>query len=533
MKKIFLFFGLLVSSYSNSQELMNFYIESSGLNEVNLHTLVYNNTFSSFGSFDINTVDNTITVTLCYLNTSGQSPIYDFQENTINLPNGYSTYTINIELYGDNDALQPCSLENLVDTGTITFNYPYNPTATTYIPDNVFEDYLEDLGFGDDIPYNDLVFTHRIVNKQLLFLYLGFGLISGEVVNMEGLQDFLALKELWCNGNLITNLDTSNNLFLERLVCSNNPISQLNLSNNVNLNWLWAWEMELTNLDLTNNVNLERLDISENAISTIDLSQNSNLKNLRLSSNQFENIDVSNNSLLEVFLCGNNLITSLDVSNNPNLLNLNISFGNITNLDFSNNNLIEILSLRDNFLTNLNISNLNNLRRFDCWNNQITTLDFSFNPQLELVSVYNNNLTSLNIKNGNNSNIETFYSLNNDDLYCIDVDDEDAANNGEFPYSDWNVDDQVVFSEDCSLGLETFLENKIILYPNPAKETLFIENNSTYKLIYLKIYDITGKLVLHQDFQNNKIDISNLKTGLFFISIITDNGSLFKKFIKE
>lgn len=513
---------------------MNFYIETSGLNEVSLHTLVYNNTFSSLGSSSLTINENTITLTLCYLNTSGQSPTYDFQENTINLPNGYSTYTINIELYGDNDALQPCSLENLVDTGTITFNYPYNPTATTYIPDNVFEDYLEGLGFGDDIPYNDLVFTHRIVNKQHLFLSLGFGFISGEVVNMEGLQDFLALKELWCNSNLITNLDTSNNLFLERLVCSNNPISQLNLSNNINLTWLWAREMDLTNLDLTNNVNLERLDVSQNTINTIDLSQNNNLKYLSISSNQIENIDVSNNSLLEEFGCGNNLLSSLGVTNNTNLKELYFGSNSISEINLSNNILLEKLSLRNNLFLEINISNLINLKSFDSWNNQITSLDFSSNTQIESVFIPDNNITVLNLKNGNNANIETLYALDNDNLYCIDVDDEDTANNDEFPYSDWNVEDQVVYSEDCSLGIiDDVLATQIILYPNPAKQVLFIENNSAYKLIILKIYDVTGKLVLHQDFQNNKIDISNLKTGLFFISIITDNSGLFKKFVKE
>ncbi len=529
MKKLFLFFGLLVTSYSYGQELMNFYIEPNGSDVVTLHTLVFNWSFSSFGSSSLTIDNNIITLTLCYLNTSGTSPIHDFQTNTINLPNGYSSYTINIELYGDNDAVQPCSLDNLVATGTITFDYPYNPTAITYIPDNVFEDYLEDLGFGDDIVFNDLVFTHRIVNMTNLFL----NTIPENIFSMEGLQAFVALKDLRCGGHQITSLDTSNNLNLEWLWCYDNPISQLNVSNNINLTWLWAWEMNLTNLDITNNVYLEVLEVGVNNIGTIDLSQNINLKKIDLSSNQIENIDISNNSLLEEFFCGSNLFTSLNLSNNPNLINLNIGFGNIANLDFSNNNLIEILSLRDNFLTSLNISNLNNLKRFDCWNNQITSLDFSFNPQLELVSVYNNNLTSLNLKNGNNSTIETLYALNNDDLYCIDVDDEDAANNDEFPYSDWNVDSQVVYSEDCSLGVEDVLATQIILYPNPVEHVLNIENSSGFAIKTLKMYDVLGRLVLQERNPTNQLDVSNIANGLLFVKLETDKGVLVKKVLKE
>ena len=527
MKKHLIILILLLSSIGHAQELMNFYVEPDGTDMVTLHTVVYDNTSSSLGSYEVSFDENTINVTLCYLLSPFQSVTVDHQVNSINLPPGYTSYTIHIELYGVVDASLPCSFATLEDTGTITFDYPYNPTATSFIPDNVFEDYLESLGFGDDIPNNDLVFTHRIKNNRHVFLGNNFIPLSGDVISMEGLQDFLGLRELRCYDNLITELDVSPNLFLEVLWCLDNPISELDLSNNLDLYWLWANGMDLTTIDVTNNVNLEILEVAGNNLHTIDLTQNINLIKLELSSNQFDTIDVSQNILLEVLFIGNSLFTSIDLSSNINLLWLATSYSNITSLDLSNNNLIEVLDLTDGFFTNLDVSNLTNLIRFNCFNNQITTLDLSSNPALELVAVSENNLNYLNLKNGNNENILNLYANNNDDLFCIEVDDPNAA-----PYPGWNVDSQVVFSDDCSLGKEDFLMTQIAIYPNPVSETLFIASEGI-SIEKKTVYSLQGKLVLSEMNASKTIDASNLSEGLYFIEISSSEGKSIQKFIKQ
>jgi Leucine-rich repeat (LRR) protein len=506
---------------------MNFYVEPNGTDMVTLHTVVYDNTFSSLGSYELSFDDNTINVTLCYLLSAGGSITLDPQENSINLPSGYNSYTINIELYGVVDPSQPCSFASLEDTGTISFDYPYNPTATTFIPDNVFEDYLESLGFGDDIASNDLVLTHRINNNRHVFVDGGFIPISGDIISMEGLQNFLALRELRCNGNLITELDVSSNLFLEILWCFENPISQLNISNNVNLYWLWAYEMNLTTIDVTNNVNLEILHIGINDISSIDLTQNINLRSLTLFRNQFENIDVTHNILLEEIFLSRNLMTSIDVSNNVNLLWLLIGNNNINILDISNNNLIEFLDVSDCFLIDLDLSNLANLYMISCSNNQITTLNLSSNSALEVVRVSDNNLTSLNLKNGNNENIVGLSARDNDDLFCIDVDDPSLA-----PYPGWSVENQVIFSEDCSLGKHDVLLNQIALYPNPVAETLFITHGGI-SIEKMTVYSMNGQTLLSSENITQSIDVSILSDGIYFLEVSTIQGKRVKKFIKE
>jgi Leucine-rich repeat (LRR) protein len=527
MKKHLIILILLLSSIGHAQELMNFYVEPDGTDMVTLHTVVYDNTSSSLGSYEVSFDENTINVTLCYLLSPFQSVTVDHQVNSINLPPGYTSYTIHIELYGVVDASLPCSFATLEDTGTITFDYPYNPTATSFIPDNVFEDYLESLGFGDDIPNNDLVFTHRINNNRHVFLGNNFIPLSGDVISMEGLQDFLGLRELRCYDNLITELDVSPNLFLEVLWCLDNPISELDLSNNLDLYWLWAQDMNLTTIDVTSNVHLQYLWVAGNDLSNVNLTQNINLKVLRLSRNLFENIDITQNTLLQELSIGSNLFTSIDLSNNVNLLFLSAGNGNINSLDLANNSLIEYLDLRNSFLTHLDVSNLTNLKTLICDRNQITTFDLNSNPALESVSVSDNNLTSLDLRNGNNENILNLYARDNDDLFCIDVDDPSAA-----PYPGWSVENQVIFSDDCSLGQEDFLISQIAIYPNPVSETLFIASEGI-SIEKKTVYSLQGKLVLSEMNASKTIDASNLSEGLYFIEISSSEGKSIQKFIKQ
>ena len=59
-----------------------------------------------------------------------------------------------------------------------------------------------------------------------------------------------------------------------------------------------------------------------------------------------------------------------------------------------------------------------------------------------------------------------------------------------------------------------------------------IENSSGHT-ITLQVYDILGKLVLQNNNTTNLIDISSLKSGIFFIKITTDQGVLTKKLVKK
>ena len=72
------------------------------------------------------------------------------------------------------------------------------------------------------------------------------------------------------------------------------------------------------------------------------------------------------------------------------------------------------------------------------------------------------------------------------------------------------------------------------IYPNPAKNTLYLESNGVYKKIEYYIYDILGRLVSNSEVSfNRQLDISNLKVGTYILRMQSSDGLVFsEKFIK-
>jgi uncharacterized delta-60 repeat protein len=82
------------------------------------------------------------------------------------------------------------------------------------------------------------------------------------------------------------------------------------------------------------------------------------------------------------------------------------------------------------------------------------------------------------------------------------------------------------------LANNTFVEeNKITIYPNPTSNILKIETCETINDI--RITDLAGRTTTVSNFENNKIDVSNLSNGIYFIKIKTNNGDFEQKFIKN
>src|SRR6218665_2382941 len=55
------------------------------------------------------------------------------------------------------------------------------------------------------------------------------------------------------------------------------------------------------------------------------------------------------------------------------------------------------------------------------------------------------------------------------------------------------------------------------IFPNPVQDYVNIESDKNF--IAYKIIDESGKLISSKDFKGSKIDISNLKTGVYFIKL--------------
>ena len=76
----------------------------------------------------------------------------------------------------------------------------------------------------------------------------------------------------------------------------------------------------------------------------------------------------------------------------------------------------------------------------------------------------------------------------------------------------------------------------IQVYPNPAEDYVIIENRKNMFQSNVIVHDIEGKEVLNQPLQmDNKLDLSGLKTGVYFIELISkdNNERIVKKIVKQ
>jgi uncharacterized repeat protein (TIGR01451 family) len=85
-----------------------------------------------------------------------------------------------------------------------------------------------------------------------------------------------------------------------------------------------------------------------------------------------------------------------------------------------------------------------------------------------------------------------------------------------------------------TLGNQDFEFNSLFsLSPVPAKDTLRITAKETVAISSVNIYNMLGQLVQVTTNPNETIDVSGLKTGSYFIRILSDKGASGSKFVKE
>src|SRR5690606_27416501 len=71
------------------------------------------------------------------------------------------------------------------------------------------------------------------------------------------------------------------------------------------------------------------------------------------------------------------------------------------------------------------------------------------------------------------------------------------------------------------------------LYPNPVQNILNFQSANN-DFVDVSISDINGRIIIAmKNFVSNEIDVSALKTGMYFINIQSSEGGVTKKFIKN
>jgi len=76
------------------------------------------------------------------------------------------------------------------------------------------------------------------------------------------------------------------------------------------------------------------------------------------------------------------------------------------------------------------------------------------------------------------------------------------------------------------------VSNDIKVYPNPARNVINFDGEDIQKMKTVRLFDISGKLVLQQSF-TKRLDISSLKTGIYIIQLQSENAILTFKIIKN
>ena len=84
-----------------------------------------------------------------------------------------------------------------------------------------------------------------------------------------------------------------------------------------------------------------------------------------------------------------------------------------------------------------------------------------------------------------------------------------------------------------SLGVGEINQKEVTeFYPNPARDYIFINENESN--LTVKVYDVSGKMVLNELTVNNRLDVSSLTKGNYVATYVTKKGIKKNfKFIKE
>lgn len=249
---------------------------------------------------------------------------------------------------------------------------------------------------------------------------------------------------------------------------------------------------------------ISQLICNDNQLTTLDTSKNIALTSLECSNNQLINLIIGPSEILSVINCDNNQLSNIDVSKNVALDTFDCSNNKLTSLDVSKNTALLFLA---------------------CNNNQIINLDLSKNSALTELLCSNNKLISLNVKNGNNSNFTSFSSLQNSNLYCIQVDDVAYSNINWTEKDSWSN-----YNTNCGYMSATDVKKSFLrIYPNPVKNFLNIETEEQFQS--LEIYNSNGQLIKSSMLKKN--DVSDLEIGNYIIKINTNKGIHKHKVIKQ
>jgi hypothetical protein len=83
------------------------------------------------------------------------------------------------------------------------------------------------------------------------------------------------------------------------------------------------------------------------------------------------------------------------------------------------------------------------------------------------------------------------------------------------------------------LSTTGFVKEAIVVYPNPAKTLLTVQNNHQTPFEKIVITDLMGKIVLTQTAPTSQVNVAALANGLYILTAFSGEEQWVSKFVKE
>lgn len=210
----------------------------------------------------------------------------------------------------------------------------------------------------------------------------------------------------------------------------------------------------------------------------------------------------------------------IGISEIDNYLHYTILFQNMGTADAVN------VSVKDMLSDNLDTSTLQVISASHPYRSTLTAgnkLDFNFE---------NINLPPASVNEAGSHGFVTFKIKPKNTLVVDDIIDNTAS-----IYFDFNspIVTNTVSTTVAALGNADFQRDNFALYPNPAGNSVSIDLNGTSGVKSIGIYNTLGQLVakiVDRPVGNVTADISGLRTGTYFVQIVTEEGKTTKKLLK-
>jgi hypothetical protein len=397
MKKIYLFFLLLVVTFGNAQVIS---IPDANL-KARLIALGVDTNLN-----DAIEQDEALAVTTLDIPSSAIASMQGIQyfTNLVHLDCSWNNFYSDAQIsqltnltYLD---VTRCSLSNLNVTGMANLTELYCNSNTLTALDVAGLTNLTKLDFGLNELY-DVEFDNL---TQLTYLNCALNHLSE--INLSNL---IHLEKLYANSNNNNVLDVSALVNLKFLYCSDSQISALNLTPLTQLEALYCNNTNVSSLDLSHMPGLTTLIVGSPSLQTLDLSAVSNLKALSLYAGQYTSIDLSNLTHLE----------GLDVGNQSNLTSVDVSTSPVfSSIRLFSTQTVTYVNIHTGYpIYQIHLSDSSNLMNVCCNPEDVSRVDFELSFT-NTAAIHNANASCLFFPQGEHNTISGIVTFDSDGNGC-------------------------------------------------------------------------------------------------------------------